>query len=274
MKHASKLEVEQRLDQVEGLWLEGMSRIQLLDYFQGPGPLENCKQSSCKKNPSGCTHGPPRWSSENGKPISERTIDTYLAKVRLRLLKRSQEQRARNRAFVLGQIDRALGQCWQTKNMKELGSLLRFRTELDGSRLASEEMQEPTLYERVRALMVTCEDYEPTVLKKSLPPKLASESRFYLEKLEYLLLQADQSVAAYRQIKRPTNEVETRLYWRTQLTEAAHQAVTNPGLTPEIRREALHKLAAAYAMIAKDTDLAEQLEQIKQEIVRMKNQRT
>ncbi len=258
---ADQLLLEQRLEEIEALWLEGMSRSQMIARLQRPGPLPGCPM--CLRHPKEqCTHGPPRWSNEAGEPVPARTISWYLQKAKARILEASSKQRRQNWLLTLAQIQRAILRCFQENNLRELGTFLRFRAELDGTKVAAEEAQAPSLFHQVLRQMATCEDYQPGPRK--VRKLSASQARFLLERLSYLLDQADASVAAYQLASRPTNDVEARLYLRTQLVEAVHQSLTHPRLPPEGKREALQKLGATYAMISKDADLAEQLAELKE----------
>lgn len=267
MAHASKEVVSQRLDELESYWLQGASREQIISYFQQSLPLPGCTLCGAneKQEIASCTHGSPRWGSKQGKPISTRTIDWYLTRVRRRVSDSfSLEERSAHRALTLARLEKAYQHCASINNTKDMLPILRFMAQLNGALVSAEESLQPTLYERVRSMMHTCEDYVPTRLDG--PPIDPQEGRFLLEKLEYLLLQTDDSLVDFRKQPKPKDDVQARLYLRNQTVNAIHQALTFPGLTLEARREALIKLSAAYGMIARDVDLAEQLDAVKKTI--------
>lgn len=259
---ADQLLLERRIDEIEALWLEGATRNQIIAFLQEPTPLPTCKVCVTCSEP--CTHGPPRWSTETGDPMPVRTILWYLHKAKTRMFALSLKQRAHNRIITLGQINRSIARCFRENQLKELATFLRFRSELDGTKVAAEEAEEPTLFEQVRSQMTLCEDYEPGPKPKTKQKYSALQARFLLEQQLHLLQKADVSTAEYRKANKPKNDVEARLYLRRQLVEAVDQALTNPTLTPEGKRDALQKLGATYAMVSKDADLVEHLTELKE----------
>lgn len=271
--HASKELVAQRLNELESYWLQGVSREQMIAHFQGNLPLPNCStcRASANQAPPSCTHGSPRWEASPGKPVSVRTIEWYLTKVRRRASENfSLEERASHRALTLARLEKAYQHCAETNNIKDMIPVLRFMAQLNGSFVSVEESLEPTTYERVRSMMATCEDYTPSQMNE--PPVDAKESRFLLDRLEHLLLQADDSLVDFRNQPKPKNDVEARLYLRNQTIHSIHQALTSPGLSPEARRDALIKLSASYGIISRDIDLAENLDTVKKMLEDYRNE--
>ncbi len=270
---ADQMLLEQRLEEITALWLEGATRPQIIQRLQSPGPLPGC--TVCSQRPEhACKHGPPRWCDEQGNPMPARTISWYLQKAKARVFEQSWSERKHNRLLTLAQLERAIARCFQQNQLKELATFLRFRSEIDGTKLATAEAEAPTLFEQVCEQMALVQDYQPSPKPKQRQRPSQIQARWMLQRVLKLLKEADPSIAAYQQTKRPTNDVEARLYLRIQIVEAIHQSLTHPDLTPEGKREALQKLGSTYAMIAKDEDLAEHLTELKEMLhqIQIKNQ--
>lgn len=263
---ADKLLQERRLDEIERLWLANPSKAAIVEHLQGYLPDPNCQDPICLELPreqraKSCRHGPPRWPGKDpAKPISLRMIEYYLAamhrRMRVRLAEGREQHRAEAAARLRDIVRRALG----SGALREALVAQRLLAELDGSFVAAEEAAQPTLYQRVLSLMASVVDYEPPAPGAAPPPPIPPErARFELLRLEHLLSQADDSAARFRVLGDPAgrSEIERREFRRNLLDEAAWQAATAPGLSPERRRDAIGRLAGAAALVTEDAEIAE-----------------
>lgn len=197
-----------RLDDIEALYLAmpDPSGVRLHAHISKRGPKEGC---SCGKGKA-CEDGPPRWANNEGKPYALRTVQDWLAKVRGRLRARATVAREERRALNLARFDHAVGLAMAQKQTKDLIAATSRVAELDGSHVAAEEAQLPGVALRVRALAATLTDYAPSDAAPEAAPLPPDVVRFNLERLERLLLAADDASARYRGLGDPGSLTEAQ----------------------------------------------------------------
>lgn len=255
-----------RLDLVEELYLKmpDPSGVRLHAYLAARRAKKGC---SCGKGKH-CAHGRPRLVAPNGEPYSLRAVQLWLRIVKQRLAERLAADREENRALAVARFDAAFAMAQEQGEVRDVIQAAARRAELDGSHLAAEEAQRPRLYDRVRALMVTVEDYEAPVLAPETPPAPVPRevARHQLARLERLLLQADEGAARYRALGEPPADEAQRLTWRRNvLDETIVQTVTSPTVAPEKKRDLIVKAAGTAAMITEGADLAERVTRLEKQ---------
>lgn len=206
-----------------------------------------------------CDHGPPRLANAHGEPYALRAIQVMLAKVKLRLRARLAQDREENRALAVARFDAAFAMAAEQGAVREAIGAAARRAELDGSHLAAEEAGRPDLYQRVRALMFSVVDYEPPEQREvqQLSPEA---SRYQLQRLERLLLAADDGTARYERLGGPPGTEAERLTWRRNLLdEAVHQTMTSPHVSPREKRDMIVRAVVPASMITEGADLAERV---------------
>lgn len=247
-----------RLDLVEDLYLRipDPSGVRIHAHLAARKPKKGC---SCGKG-SSCRHGRPRLVGPDGLPYSLRSVQDWLRIVKRRLRERLEASREENRALAAARFDATYALAHEQGETRDMIQAAARRAELDGSHLAAEEAQRPRLYDRVRALMVSVEDYQPPAAAE-LPAVPREVARHQLLRLERLLLAADEGAARYRELGDPKGKDETqRLAWRRDmLDEAIRQTLVSPAVSPEKKRDLIVKAAGTAAMITEGADLAERV---------------
>lgn len=257
-----------RLDAVEAAYLAlpNPTAAKIRDYFAQGQPKKGC---SCGKGDR-CDHGEPRLAGPGGEPYSLRSVQVWLKQIKGRLRQRAGRRREDNRARNVAVLDKLRAQAMEAGDLREAINASARLAELDGSHVAAEEAQRPRLYDRVRALMVAVEDYQPPPAGE-LPPVPREVARHQLARLERLLLAADEGAARYRALGEPKGKSEgERLSWRRDvLDEAIRQTVTSPAVSPEKKRDLIVKAAGTASMITEGADLVEELKELRQVVSRM-----
>ena len=259
--HARTVDTQRRMDEIEKVYLEmpDPNGARIWAHFSMGTTKEGC---TCGRG-KGCTDGPPRMVGHDGQPISLRRIQELLKIVKDRLRQRADMSREDNRAMAIARFDVAVQMAIQNGDARDLNIATARRAELDGSHLAAEEAIKPKIYSRVRALMVSVEDYEP-------PPDLVPADRlpigacrFQLERLERLLLMADESAARYRALGEPPKDEAQRRQWLARLNaEGAYQRATMPGVPPQKRFEDVNRAATTGGLVSDNVRLGEQATEI------------
>lgn len=142
----------------------------------------------------------------------------------------------------------------KTCDPKRAMSVLRMLCKLDGST----QPTEVTLYEEVWALIGRLDDWQLTEVGEPRQPKSDTERRIWrakLQRLKRLLCQADDHVAAFRQIPRPPAVIvidgsdekigamsQIQLYAQRCAALALEIGATNPTASPGQRAEAVSKI--------------------------------
>lgn len=245
------------LDVVEAIYLRtpGWSAPRVLEHLNGQrvhGP--GCPAVAC--------HCPLKYPAPGGGPYSLRSIQVALQKVRERLRAQVSANREANRALAVARYDLAFQVATGEGNARDMIAAASRRAELDGSHVAAEEASRPSLYARVRALMVTVVDYEPGEAQ----PRTygAEQARFQLERLERLLIAADEGAARYRRHGEPPKDEAERLIWRRNLLdESIHQTLTSPHVHPDKKRDVIIKGAGTASMITEGSAFAEDVAALK-----------
>lgn len=213
-------------------------------------------EPGCPKEACTC---PLKWPGELGQPISLRTVQHTIQSVRKQWRVTAQPEAEANRALAITRLDTAVGIALREKNARDLISAIGRRAELDGSYTAAEDLRKPSLYQRVVSLIASLEDYTPPECE---PPDITEPQgvqRFRLQRLERLLLKADNGCAQFRSLGDPQGLPETaRLTLRrNQLDTMLYQTLTNPVVPPSEKRDAIIKAAGTASMITEATSLAE-----------------
>lgn len=268
----ARLAYEERLDQIERLWLQGMTKPEIVAHLQGRGAAPGCGLCHAPQGQlvATCQHGPPRWPSprEAGKPISVRMIEYALQAVQQRLRARAREDREHNRARFLGTMDELKRLALQGGALGLAYSAACRRAEVDGTHRAAEEALRPTLYDEVLELAAQLVDYEPSAEPPPAPPPTEEAARFELRRARQLLLLASDGAARYRALGDPQGKPEAeRLAWRRSgLDEVLFQVLTNPAVPPSEKRAAIIAGAGTGSMITEGADLAETLAELQRRL--------
>lgn len=263
--HGRTAEMQRRLDEVEKIYLAmpDPNGYRVWAHFSKGTPKEGC---TCGRG-KGCTDGPPRMVGHEGQPISLRTIQDYLKIIRAGLRARADASREDNRAMAIGRYDVAVQMALQSGEARDLNIATARRAELDGSHLAAEEAARPKVYERVRTLMATVEDYEPPADLAPAEPLPIEMRRFQLERLERLLLQAGSSTARFRALGPPPEDEMLRLAWRRNvLDEALYQTMLSPDASMDKKREMIVRSAGVASMITEGADLVDRLAALEKQV--------
>lgn len=200
-------------------------------------------------------------------PMPRRTADWYAKKVRDRIMARATTARHHNLAVAIRRLDACYAGARSARRHKDAAFIADRRADLDGSRVAADEAQEPSLLDQVDALRVRTLDWMPTPPPAELPRLTPAQQRFWLRRALHLAQRATDSAAALRAFGAPPEEEGARRLWFQRLQAAvAHIAAGSPGLTPAQRREAIARLASSYAMLTRDAELAGELEEFKQRL--------
>lgn len=254
-----------RLDETEAAYLAlpNPTAGKIHAYLSRRGPKEGC---SCGRGQR-CDDGPPRLAGPGGEPYALRTVQLWLQLVKVRLRQRAGKRREDNRARNVAILDQLRAQAMQAGDVKEAIQASARLAELDGSHLAAEEAQRPRLYDRVRALMVAVEDYEPPAAPaEPMAPLPREVARHSLLRLERLLLAADEGTARYRALGGPPESETQRLSWRRNLLdETIRQAVTSPAVTSERKCDLIIKAVVPASMITEGADLAERVAKLEKQ---------
>ena len=200
------------------------------------------------------------------RALPERTAQWYVARARERIDEAAAKDRHRARADALRRL-RALYEAAVMEG--ELGAAAAVNwqiTALDGSRAAAAEAEEPTLLERAEAAAARVLDYEPAPRPDLLPAYGETEKRWRLRRLLLLAERASDTAAAFRGLGPiPQDQSGRRLWIQRAQALSIQQGATAAALAPERRREGIHRGAAAYAMLTRDADVADQLDRLEQE---------
>lgn len=257
-----------RLDLIEEWWLvdPDPSVDRLVEYLRAPLPLPGCqlctlpggKKLALGEISPSCDHGPPRARGEDGKPISAHAVRKDCYVIRDRIQARASISRDKNWQLSLRRCDEVFKRALRAGSFREALAAACRRADLDGSRQAAEEAQQPTLGEQALALCARFADWTPA------PPKRSDYSRAELEVIYargiHLAQRATDSVRQGRRLpKPPDSEIDRRLWIQARIAEEIAAARSSPGLTPAERRDAIYRGAASYALGARDADLADRL---------------
>lgn len=200
------------------------------------------------------------------KPLPERTAQWYVAQARERLAEDAAKDRHHARARALRRLNVLYLAAVQAKKLGDAAAINWQITALDGSRAAAAEAEEPTLLERAEAAAARVLDYEPAPRPDILPAYGETEKRWRLRRLLLLAERASDAAAAYRHLgPLPPDETGRRLWIQKAQALSIQQGATAIGLGPQLRREGIHRGAAAYAMLTRDADVADQLDRLEQE---------
>ena len=248
------------MDQVELLYLAnpGWSGVRVHEWIVAAkthGP-------SCPGRDGAECHCPLLYPAPGGGPYCLRSVQEALQRVRQRLRARADGSREENRALAVARHDASFRVAAEQGNTRDMIAAASRRAELDGSHVAAEEASRPSLYARVRALMVTVVDYEPGEAQ----PRTygAEQARFQLERLERLLIAADEGAARYRRHGEPPKDEAERLIWRRNLLdESIHQTLTSPHVHPDKKRDVIIKGAGTASMITEGSAFAEDVAALK-----------
>jgi hypothetical protein len=258
----------QRIDLIEQWWMgdPDPSLRQLAAYLQESTPLPGCQQ--CIK-PNGkklkrdeelptCKHGPPRAAGEDGKPLSEHAIrkDWYVVRDRLREL--ATVKREQNRELALRRIDEVFRRALQSGDYREALAAAARRADLDGTRQAAEEAQQPTLGDAALALCARFVDWTP-----EKPPRTsytATELQVIYARGIRLAERASDSMRQGRATPPPPKEEADRRLWiQARIAEHIGEVLAAPGVAPGERRDAMVRLAGAYALGSTGAALADRV---------------
>lgn len=199
-----------------------------------------------------------------GRPLPERTAKWYVARVRERLEHRATRARGRNRALAIRRLETCFVGAFARGRHKDAAQIADRVADLDGSRLAAEEAQELSLLAQVEELRARTVDWTPAAAPVAAPQLSPAMQRFWLRRALHLASKASDSAAALRGVGVPPEDEGARRLWFQKLqTTAAFLAAGSPGLTPAQRREAIARLASSYAMLARDAELAQELQRFK-----------
>lgn len=200
------------------------------------------------------------------RPLPERTAQWYVARARERIEEAAAADRHKNRAAALRRLRSLYEQAVKAKKPGDAAAINWQMTALDGSRAAAAEAEEPTLQERAEAAAARVVDYEPTPRPDVLPKYSETEKRWRLRRLLLLAERAGDAASAFRRLGVvPAGETGRRLWIQQAQALAIQQGATAAGLGPDKRREGIHRGAASYAMLTRDADVAQQLEDMEQE---------
>lgn len=224
------------------------------------GSLRNHGAACPKVN---CTC-PLRYVTTQKGPYSLRAVQDLMQKVRERFAEVASVDREENRRLAIVRHDQSFAFAQRSRNTRDMIASTSRRAELDGSHVAAGEASRTTVWERVRALMVSVEDYEPSPVTEK-PNYTPAVARYMLERLERLLLAADEGAARFKSLGDPPADEAQRLVWRRNvLDEAIRQTVTSPSVHPEKKRDMVIRAAGTAAMITEGADLAERLGQLEE----------
>lgn len=269
----------QRLDLIEQWWLGDPDPTlqRLVEYLREAMPLPGCQQCRLPKGkrlalhetvPS-CYHGPPRARGEDGKPISIHAVrkDSYVIRDRIRA--RAQVHRGRNWELTLRRFDEIFKRALRTGDWREALAAAARRADLDGSRQAAEEAQQPTMGEQALALCARFVDWVPAApIRKDYS---AAELEIIYARGIRLSQRATDAVRQGRELKAPPeSEVDRRLWVQARIADQFGTVLSSPGLTPVERRDALVRLAGVYALgssAAATADRVTALEQLLASII-------
>lgn len=263
---AVRLRYEERLIEIERLWLQDWSTPAIVKHLQGRTPLPACEACGAEegKTVPTCRHGPYRWPSpqDPDRPISQRMVEHALQAVRLRLRHRAAQQREENRALFLARQDEIWRRAIRDGNLQLAYSASCRRADVDGTHVAAEEAQDPRLYDQVLGLAAQLVDYEPAAPEGQEGQLEPEAVRFWLLRARQLLLMASDSAARFRSLGRPgeMDEAKRRVWRRDVVDETLLQAATAPGLPAERRRDQVARLAGAAAYTTEDAEIAERLD--------------
>lgn len=274
--HVDDLLKEKRLDEIERLWIQNPSVAEIIVYLQGRLPQPGCETCGAepRKTVPGCAHGAYRWRGQSkDRPMSRRNILYYLQAARVRMRHRivaAPEALEENRAEAVALYRDLRRRALKDGNLALALAAARSCEAIDGTRIAAERVGQPTLYERVRTLMARVVDYQPSASppRPAAAPAAPGVARFQLERLEQLLLMADDNAARFRRHGEPTtmDEAKRREWRRNMVDEALLQAATAPGLSPERRRDLVARLAGTAAFTTEDAEIAERLTALLQKL--------
>lgn len=262
-----RLAYEGRLDEIERLWLQRMTKPEIVAHLQGRAPAPGCGLCHAPQGQliASCAHGPYRWPSPENpeRPISLRMIEYALQAVQERLRARARADREQNRSRFLGTMDELQRLALQGGNLKLAYSAACRRADVDGTHVAAEEAQAQTLYEQVLQMAAQLVDYTPGQ-GRAAAPATPEAARFELLRARQLLVQASDSAARYRALGDPQGKPEAeRLGWRrSALDEVLFQILMNPAVSPAEKRAAIIAGAGTASMITEGADMAERLAEV------------
>ncbi len=266
-----RLAYERRLDQIERHWLEYESKGLLVEWLQARLPRPGCRTCGATRGQrlESCEHGAYRWPSPEraDRPISLRMIEYALAAVQQRLRARAARDREHNRAAFIGRMRDLQQRALESGNLGLAYSAACRQADVDGTHVAAEEAQRPTLFAEVLELAGQLVDYEPAPAPPG-PPLAPELARFRLLRARLLLQQASDGAARYRKLGDPQEKNEAgRLAWRRcALDEVLFQILMNPASTPEQKRAAIIAGAGTASMITEGADLAERMAELERRL--------
>lgn len=257
-----------RIDQIEQWWMgdPDPSLRRLTAYLQEPTPLAGCqlcikpngKKLGRGEELSSCRHGPPRALGEDGNPISEHAVrkDWYVVRDRLREV--ASVKREQNRELALRRIDEVFHRSLASGDYREALAAAARRADLDGSRQAAEEAQQPSLGDVALSLCARFVDWSPA--KPSRTRYTRSELEVIYTRGIRLAERAADSVRASRDTPPPPREEADRRLWvQARIAESLGDVMRSPGIAPSERRDAMVRLASAYALGSTGAALADRV---------------
>lgn len=267
---------EQRLDEIERLWLQNPSVPDIVRHLQARTPLPGCQDcgADAGKTLPTCKHGPFRWRGGSpDKPMGVKNIRAYLKAMQSRLRARvlaSPDALEQNRVMAIARYDALWQRSMKDNNVAIALASARSREAIDGTRIAVDRLGQPTLYQRVRALMARVVDYDPPPPDKyrRLEPMDPELARYWLQRLEQDLLAANEAADRFRRLGEPTGMTESqRLQWRRGLLdEMLYLTMTSPNVDPAVKRTTIISAAGTASMITEGVDLVEQHEKMRKRL--------
>ncbi len=262
-----------RLDLIEGWWLGDPDPTlqRLVEYLREPVPLPGCQQcrlSSGKRlglhdTVPSCEHGPPRASGDGGRPISIHAVrkDSYV--VRDRIQARAHVHRGKNWELTLRRFDEIFKRALRTGDWREALAAAARRADLDGSRQAAEEAQQPTLGDQALGLCARFVDW--TATKPERTNYSPAELEIIYARGIRLAHRATDAVHKGRALAPPPpSEIDRRLWVQARVAEQLGIVLASPGVTPAERREALVRLAGVYALGSSAAAVADRVTALEQ----------
>lgn len=184
-----------------------------------------------------------------------RQAEEFLARTAL-----PDRHQARRRALV--QIDALIAQAKAKDDMRALGPLVALSVRLSGAQVAAEEATQPSVWDRLRALLARLDDLNLTTLDAAVPTDRSPAARELAElraaRLCRLLLKADDLAAEFRALgEPPAEEVERRQWVARANAKALYLRLTMPGVPPAARAEAAYRHGGTAGILSSNTELAD-----------------
>ena len=202
--------------------------------------------------------------------MGEQQLRRYLRAAEQLLEETPLPDRHRQRRRALAQLDVITTQAKASQDFRSLGVLLGLQARLSGALVAAEEAAAPSVWSRLRALIVRLDDLNLGALEENAKAKLDlsregwQRAELRAARLLRLLSAADDLAAEFRTLGPPPPDEAQRRQWVARANaKALYLRLTMPGVSPAARAEAAYRHGGTAGMLSSNTEIADLAEELR-----------